>query len=109
MLITGPNMSGKSTYMRMIALIIILAQAGLYVPAKKVKMPIYDGIFTRIGASDDISSGKSTFMMEMLETNEALRKSTSKSLLILMKLEEAQLRMMVWLLLKGLSNTLMKL
>ena len=82
MLITGPNMSGKSTYMRMIALIIILAQAGLYVPAKKVKMPIYDGIFTRIGASDDISSGKSTFMMEMLETNEALRKSTSKSLLI---------------------------
>ena len=82
LLMTGPNMSGKSTYMRMIALIVLMAQAGFYVPATDANICIYDGIFTRIGASDDIASGQSTFMMEMLETNEALRQATSKSLLI---------------------------
>jgi len=81
-LITGPNMSGKSTYMRMIALIVIMAQAGFFVPASKAILPIYDGVFTRIGASDDIASGQSTFMMEMLETNEALRQASHHSLLI---------------------------
>lgn len=82
LLITGPNMSGKSTYMRMVAIIVIMAQAGFYVPATKAIVPIYDGVFTRIGASDDIASGQSTFMMEMLETNEALRQASQNSLLI---------------------------
>ncbi|MGB0175029.1 MAG: DNA mismatch repair protein MutS [Acholeplasmataceae bacterium] len=82
LLMTGPNMSGKSTYMRMIALIVLMAQVGFFVPASEANVCIYDGIFTRIGASDDIASGQSTFMMEMLETNEALRQATSKSLLI---------------------------
>src|SRR5699024_11143661 len=62
-LITGPNMSGKSTYMRQIALIAIMAQMGMFVPASKATVPIFDAIFTRIGASDDLSSGKSTFMI----------------------------------------------
>jgi DNA mismatch repair protein MutS len=82
LLITGPNMSGKSTYMRMIALISLMAQVGFYVPAQQANLCLYDGIYTRIGASDDLSSGQSTFMMEMTETNDALRHATSKSLLI---------------------------
>lgn len=82
LLITGPNMSGKSTYMRMTALIIIMAQIGSFVPADVAKIPIYDAIFTRIGAQDDLTRGQSTFMVEMLETNEALRNATVNSLLI---------------------------
>jgi len=81
-LLTGPNMSGKSTYMRMYSLIAYLAQVGLYVPAQKVLLPIYDAIYTRIGSSDDIASGKSTFMVEMLESADALINATSDSLLI---------------------------
>lgn len=81
-LITGPNMSGKSTYMRMFALIVYLAQVGSFVPAKSAQMPIYDAIFTRIGSSDDISGGKSTFMVEMVESNDALKNATKKSLIL---------------------------
>jgi len=82
LLITGPNMSGKSTYMRQLALIIIMAQMGSFVPAKSAIIPIFDQIFTRIGASDDLSSGMSTFMVEMLEVNYALKNATEKSLIL---------------------------
>jgi DNA mismatch repair protein MutS len=82
LLITGPNMSGKSTYMRQLAMIIILAQIGCFVPAEKAKLPIFDQIFTRIGASDDLSTGKSTFMVEMLEVNYALKNATENSLIL---------------------------
>lgn len=81
-LITGPNMSGKSTYMRMFAIIVYMAQIGCFVPAQKAVLPIYDAIFTRIGSSDDLSGGKSTFMVEMVESNEALTKATTKSLIL---------------------------
>src|SRR5699024_3581715 len=81
-LITGPNMSGKSTYMRQVALIIIMAQLGMRVPAASAELPIFDAIYTRIGASDDLSSGKSTFMIEMMEANTALQHATKDSLLI---------------------------
>ena len=82
LLITGPNMSGKSTYMRMLALIAIMAQIGCYVPASKAQMPIYDQIFTRIGASDDLIGGASTFMVEMQEANYALSNATKNSLIL---------------------------
>ncbi|MDP2425765.1 MAG: DNA mismatch repair protein MutS [Candidatus Izemoplasmatales bacterium] len=82
LLITGPNMSGKSTYMRQLALIIIMAQIGSFIPAKAATLPIFDQIFTRIGASDDLSTGKSTFMVEMLEVNHALKNATPKSLIL---------------------------
>ena len=81
-LITGPNMSGKSTYMRQVAIISIMAQMGMYVPAEAAVLPIFDQIFTRIGASDDLASGKSTFMIEMMEANDALQNATENSLLI---------------------------
>ncbi|CCV64296.1 DNA mismatch repair protein MutS [Alteracholeplasma palmae J233] len=81
-LITGPNMSGKSTYMRMYALIVYMAQIGSFVPANRATLPIYDAIFTRIGSSDDIAGGKSTFMVEMVESNEALTKATENSLIL---------------------------
>ena len=83
LLITGPNMSGKSTYMRQNALIVIMAQIGSFVPANYAKLPIFDQIFTRIGSSDDIASGESTFMTEMLEVNYALSNATIRSLIIL--------------------------
>ncbi|MBN2696852.1 MAG: DNA mismatch repair protein MutS, partial [Bacilli bacterium] len=82
LLITGPNMSGKSTYMRQLALIVIMAQMGCFVPATSVNLPVFDQIFTRIGASDDLSTGKSTFMIEMLEVNYALQNATSNSLIL---------------------------
>lgn len=82
LLITGPNMGGKSTYMRQTALIVIMAQIGCYVPASSCVMPIFDKIFTRIGASDDILSGQSTFMVEMSEANRALQEATDKSLIL---------------------------
>lgn len=81
-LITGPNMSGKSTYMRQVAIISIMAQMGAYVPCNKAELPIFDQIFTRIGAADDLVSGKSTFMVEMLEAQKALTYATEDSLII---------------------------
>ena len=81
-LITGPNMGGKSTYMRQNALLIVMAQMGSFIPAKSAELPIFDRIFTRIGASDDILTGKSTFMVEMMEANTALRYATKHSLIL---------------------------
>ena len=81
-LITGPNMGGKSTYMRQNALLVVMAQMGSFIPAKKAELPIFDRIFTRIGASDDILTGKSTFMVEMMEANIALRYATKHSLIL---------------------------
>ena len=82
MLITGPNMSGKSTYMKMLATIVILAQIGSFVPAKVADLMIFDSIFTRIGASDDLVSGQSTFMVEMSEANYAITNATKNSLVL---------------------------
>jgi DNA mismatch repair protein MutS len=82
LLITGPNMSGKSTYMRQIALIAILAQIGCYVPATEAVLPIFDQVFTRIGAADDLISGQSTFMVEMLEAKNAISNATQNSLIL---------------------------
>ncbi|GEM03362.1 DNA mismatch repair protein MutS [Halolactibacillus miurensis] len=83
LLITGPNMSGKSTYMRQIALTVIMAQIGCFVPAESATLPIFDQIFTRIGAADDLVSGQSTFMVEMLESKHALEFATNNSLILL--------------------------
>ena len=82
LLITGPNMAGKSTYMRQLAIIVIMAQIGSYVPCKKCVIPLFDKIFTRIGASDDLVGGESTFMVEMKEANMALSHATKNSLIL---------------------------
>ena len=82
-IITGPNMAGKSTYMRQVALIVLMASIGSFVPAKQADIPICDRIFTRVGASDDLASGQSTFMVEMSEVSNILRNATENSLLIL--------------------------
>ncbi|MCU9602419.1 DNA mismatch repair protein MutS [Pallidibacillus thermolactis] len=82
LLITGPNMSGKSTFMRQVALTAILAQIGCFVPAEHAELPIFDQIFTRIGAADDLISGQSTFMVEMLEARNAIRGATENSLIL---------------------------
>lgn len=81
-LITGPNMSGKSTYMRQLALSVVMAQMGGYVAADTINLPIFDAIFTRIGAADDLISGQSTFMVEMMEANQAIKRATSDSLIL---------------------------
>lgn len=82
LLITGPNMSGKSTYMRELAIIIIMAQMGSFVPASEANLPIFDSIYTRIGASDDLVSGESTFMVEMIEAKNAIVNATENSLIL---------------------------
>lgn len=82
LLITGPNMSGKSTYMRELAIIIIMAQMGSFVPAAEADLPIFDSIYTRIGASDDLVSGESTFMVEMIEAKNAIVNATENSLIL---------------------------
>lgn len=82
LLITGPNMAGKSTYMRQLAIIIIMAQIGSFVPCRSCSIPIFDRIFTRIGASDDLVSGESTFMVEMKEANVAIQEATENSLIL---------------------------
>ena len=82
LLITGPNMAGKSTYMRQLAIIVIMAQIGCFVPAKEAKIPVFDQIFTRIGASDDLVSGESTFMVEMMEATNAILHATKSSLIL---------------------------
>lgn len=82
LLITGPNMSGKSTYMRQIALTAIMAQIGCFVPAAEAVLPVFDQVFTRIGAADDLISGQSTFMVEMLEANNAIANATENSLIL---------------------------
>jgi len=82
LLITGPNMAGKSTYMRQLGIIVIMAQIGCFVPAKEAVLPIFDKIFTRIGASDDLVSGESTFMVEMIEASNAIKNATANSLIL---------------------------
>ena len=82
-IITGPNMAGKSTYMRQVALIVLMAQMGSFVPARSARIGVVDRLFTRIGASDDLASGQSTFMVEMQEVSDILKHATSRSLLIL--------------------------
>lgn len=83
LLITGPNMAGKSTYMRQVAMIVLMAQIGCFVPAKRAKVPIVDRIFTRIGAADDLIGGQSTFMVEMMDIQVMTEKATAKSLVII--------------------------
>ena len=81
-IITGPNMAGKSTYMRQMAITVIMAQIGCFIPAKEAILPIFDAIYTRIGASDDLVSGESTFMVEMKEANIAVSEATENSLIL---------------------------
>jgi DNA mismatch repair protein MutS len=81
-LITGPNMSGKSTYMRQLALTVIMAQIGSFVAADSATLPVFDAIYTRIGAADDLISGQSTFMVEMMEANQAIKRATPQSLIL---------------------------
>lgn len=82
-LVTGPNMAGKSTFLRQTALIALLAQIGSFVPAEEAELPLFDGIYTRIGASDDLAGGKSTFMVEMEEVALVLKEATERSLVLL--------------------------
>ena len=83
MIITGPNMSGKSTYIRQTALLVLMAQVGSFIPAKEATIGLVDCIFTRVGASDELIRGQSTFMVEMTETANIINNATSKSLVVL--------------------------
>ena len=110
MLITGPNMAGKSVYMRQVAIIVILAHMGYFVPARKAEICLVDKIFTRVGASDDLSTGRSTFMVEMTEVADILQNATDKSLLLMDEIGRGTSTYdglsIAWAIIDYLSNTL---
>lgn len=110
LVITGPNMAGKSTYMRQVALMILMAQAGSFLPAAEARISVVDKLFTRVGASDDLASGQSTFMVEMSEVANILSNATPKSFLILDEIGRGTSTFdglsIAWAVLEYIANTL---